>query len=209
MSSIVTVVDYKTSNIRSVSNMLRKIGTRAIVTSDPEQIRVAEKLILPGIGAFDAAMGNLAAPNVIEALNEAVLKKATPILGICLGMQLFAESSEEGRLPGLGWIRGKVKRFDFAGSGSTLPIPHMGWNYVRPVMTEHPLFRNVRTPMRFYFVHSYHIVCQSEMTVAAITDYGYEFTCAVSKDHIWGVQFHPEKSHRYGMQLLRNFVESA
>ena len=209
MPSYITVVDYKTSNIKSVSNMLRKIGAKAIITSDPEQIRTAEKLILPGIGSFDAAMGNLATAGVIGALNEAVHTRAVPILGICLGLQLFAESSAEGKLPGLGWIPGRVLKFDFSSSDPVLPIPHMGWNYVRPSIADHPLFRNVPMPMRFYFVHSYHFACRSETNVAAVTDYGYEFTCAVAKDTIWGVQFHPEKSHKYGMQLLRNFMEYA
>jgi len=209
MSSSVVVIDYKTSNIKSVSNMLRKIGVKALITSDPEKIRSAEKLILPGIGAFDAAMGNLADACLIEPLNEAVLEKQVPILGICLGLQLFAESSEEGKMPGLGWIPGRVLKFNFSSLDRLLPIPHMGWNHVYPAILDHPLFRNIPTPMRFYFVHSYHFACGSRTHIAAATDYGYEVTCAVVKDNIWGVQFHPEKSHKYGMQLLRNFVEHA
>jgi len=207
MTSEIVVVDYRTSNIRSVANMLRKIGVRALITTAPDQVRAAAKLILPGIGSFDAAVENLRATGLIHALNEAVLERRVPILGICLGMQLFAEGSEEGHLPGLGWIPGQVRRFDFSAQERPLPVPHMGWDYVQAVDERAPLFVDVPAPMRFYFVHSYHMVCRERDHVLAVTHYGYEFTSAVARDNIWGVQFHPEKSHKYGMQLLRNFVE--
>lgn len=205
----VTIVDYKTSNIKSVANMLRKIGEKALITSDPEQIRKAEKIILPGIGAFDAAMKNLTDAHLIEALNEAVLEKRVPILGICLGMQLLTGSSEEGELPGLGWIPGRVQKFNFSSLDRELPIPHMGWDYVQPTDSTHFLFHDIPSPMRFYFVHSYYFVCEDERHVIATTDYGYPFVSAVANGHILGVQFHPEKSHRFGKQLLKNFVEMA
>ena len=210
MTAKVTVVDYKTSNIKSVGNMLRKIGTKAVITSDPEQVRKAEKLILPGIGAFDTAMNNLASEHLVEALNEAVLERGAPILGICLGMQLFAQHSEEGKAPGLGWIPGIVRRFDFSAPAATngvYPIPHMGWNYVQSSTNVHPLLDGIPDPMRFYFVHSYHFVSQSSDYAVGMTNYGYTFESVVAKDNIMGVQFHPEKSHKYGMALLGNFVE--
>lgn len=207
MTSDIVVVDYRTSNIRSVANMLRRIGARAVISTEPDQVRSAAKLILPGIGSFDAAVENLRAAGLVEALNEAALGRKVPILGICLGMQLFAEGSEEGELPGLGWIPGHVRRFDFSAQERALPIPHMGWDYVQVVDEQDPLFRDVPAPMRFYFVHSYHMVCSDRGHVLAVTHYGYEFASAVARDNIWGVQFHPEKSHKYGMQLLRNFVE--
>lgn len=207
MKPEIVVVDYKTSNIRSVGNMLRRVGAKAIVTSAPEEVIKADKLILPGIGAFDVAVKNLRAFGLIEALNEAVLVRKIPILGICLGMQLFAAGSEEGELPGLGWIPGYVRRFGFNVGKFDLPVPHMGWDYVKVLRESDPLFVDVPLPMRFYFVHSYHFVCKEPQDVLAVTRYGYDFASAVSRENIWGVQFHPEKSHKFGMQLLRNFVE--
>lgn len=210
MTTEIVVVDYKTSNIKSVGNMLRRIGTKVSITSEPSQIRSADKLILPGIGAFDAAVRNLKASGLIEALNEAVTTRGVAVLGICLGMQLLAESSQEGELCGLGWIPGIVRRFECSWlGGQGLPIPHMGWNYVHPVNGLHPMFRGVPTPMRFYFVHSYHFVPRSFADAIGVTNYGYDFVSAVARDNVWGVQFHPEKSHKYGMQLLHNFVEFA
>jgi glutamine amidotransferase len=207
--STVTVVDYNTSNIKSVGNMLRKIGVKAHITADPNEIRKAEKIILPGVGAFDAARRNLDVAQLPEVLHEAVIERGVPFLGICLGMQILAKGSEEGCLPGLGWVGGRVRRFSFELPENSPKVPHMGWNYVCPRASDHPLWRHMANPMRFYFVHSYHFVCESEADVAAVTSYGYDFHCAVARDNIWGVQFHPEKSHTYGMQLLRNFVEYA
>jgi len=209
MNSTVTVVDYNTSNIQSVGNMLRKIGIKARITSDPNEVRKTDKLILPGVGSFDVARQNLDLAQMPEALEEAVIKKGVPILGICLGMQLLAQGSEEGRLPGLGWINGRVRKFCFDSPQASPKVPHMGWNYVHPRAADHAIWRQIINPMRFYFVHSYHFVCDAEEDVAATTPYGYDFVCAVAKDNIWGVQFHPEKSHTFGMQLLRNFVECA
>ena len=207
MRNQVVIVDYRTSNIKSVANMVRKIGGIPLITSDPVEILSGGKIILPGIGAFDVAVKNLRAFGLIEALNEAVLVRKTPILGICLGMQLFAAGSEEGELPGLGWIPGYVRRFGFNVGHFDLPVPHMGWDYVKAIRESDPLFVNVPHPMRFYFVHSYHFVCKEPQDVLAVTRYGYDFASAVSRENIWGVQFHPEKSHKFGMQLLRNFVE--
>jgi glutamine amidotransferase len=186
--------------------MLRKVGADSIIVSNPNDIASATRLILPGIGSFDRGITNLKERGFMSILNKKVLEESIPILGICLGMQLFANRSEEGALEGLGWIDGEVKRFNFSTINKNLKIPHMGWNYIQPTK-EHFLFKDVPQPMRFYFVHSYHYVCASQENVFATANYGYDFTCAIVKDNIIGVQFHPEKSHKYGMQVLKNFVE--
>lgn len=208
MSDQITLVDYNTSNIMSVCNMLRKVGAKARICSSPEEILQADKIILPGIGRFDIAMSRLKETHLAEALHEAVITRGVPILGICLGMQMFAEGSEEGDVEGLGWLRGRVQRFNIE-SAKGLKVPHMGWNYVHSSMESHPMWDNVGTPMRFYFVHSYHFVSDAGEQVAGMANYGYDFVSAVVKDNIWGAQFHPEKSHKYGMQFLKNFVEFA
>lgn len=187
--------------------MLRKVWAEAEIVSDPERLEVAQKIILPGVGAFDTGLKKLKETGFRDVLNRLVLGEKKPILGICLGMQLFALSSEEGSSKGLGWIPCHVKKFDFSNLiNKALKIPHIGWNYVNPAK-KHPIFENVPLPMRFYFVHSYHYICDSEKYILAKTHYGYDFVCAVLKDNIIGVQFHPEKSHKYGLQLLKNFVE--
>lgn len=180
--------------------MLKKVGARAIVSSDPKEIKNAEKLILPGVGAFDTGMKNLSEAGLIPVLEQKVLKEKTPILGICLGMQLFAEKSEEGSSRGLGWIEGKVKKFQ-----NGLIIPHMGWNTINSNKND-PLLEDMLRESRFYFVHSYHFICDNQENELAKTSYGYDFSSIIRKDNIIGVQFHPEKSHKYGMKLLDNFV---
>jgi imidazole glycerol-phosphate synthase subunit HisH len=211
MSKNIVIVDYKIGNVKSVANMLRKTGASAEISADHQVISNADKIILPGVGAFDNAMSRLEQGNFITVLNDFVLNQKKPILGICLGMQLFARESEEGTLPGLGWIDGKVKKFTLHSSKLTenLKIPHMGWNRVTPSIENHKIFENVSHPMRFYFVHSYHFVCAEQDNILATSRYGYDFTCAIFKDNIYGVQFHPEKSHKFGMQVLKNFVEIA
>ncbi len=201
---MILVIDYKMGNIGSIMNMLRKIGVNAVFTSDTEEIKKADKLILPGVGSFDTGMNNLKKMGLVSFLNKKVLEEKTPILGICLGMQLFAERSEEGESDGLGWIDGEVKRFNF--KENNLKIPHMGWNLVIP-QKEDVLFSNMPKESRFYFVHSYHFVCENEDNILAKTNYGYDFPSIVKKENIIGVQFHPEKSHKYGMKLLENFVK--
>ena len=204
----ITIIDYKTSNIKSVENILLKIGAKPVITSDPELVLMAEKIILPGVGSFDVAIKNLMSLGLVDVLDEVVNDKRIPILGICLGMQLFANSSDEGVLPGLGWIPGIVKKFDSLTADQFYPIPHMGWNYVNPTSDNQELFKNIPDPMRFYFVHSYYFKSESRTDVISETNYIRNFDSAVKKDNIWGVQFHPEKSHNYGMQLMRNFVEN-
>ena len=201
------IVDCGIGNLGSVVNMLKKIGVKAAVSSDPSVIAAADKLLLPGVGAFDAGMDALNKSGLIPLLNRKVLTEKTPILGICLGMQLLTRKSEEGALPGLGWVKGETVRFDFPGRAD-LKVPHMGWNRVS-VKQESPLFLQMPEDPRFYFVHSYHVVCEDPTDVAATTPYGLDFTSAVSKGNIHGVQFHPEKSHKFGMKLLENFVTGA
>jgi len=201
------IVDYGMGNLGSILNMLKKIGTRAVISSDPDTIGQAHRLILPGVGSFDRGMQHIQQAGLASLLSEKVLNEQTPILGICLGMQLLTRRSEEGHLPGLGWIDAETVRFQFSGRHQTLKVPHMGWNTVAVARDEN-LFQgltNGRT--RFYFVHSYHVVCDHACDVLARTDYGFPFVASLQRGHIMGTQFHPEKSHTYGMRLLKNFVE--
>lgn len=202
---MITIVDYGMGNLGSIANMVRRIGGKSIITSSKNEIKKAEKLILPGVGAFDNGMQNLKKLGLIEIFNQKVLKDKIPVLGICLGMQLLGNSSEEGKLSGLGWIDGKTVKFQFE-NGSKLKIPHMGWNSV-VIKKKSKLFENMPRESRFYFVHSYHLICNDKKDILAITEYGYDFTSAVERENIYGVQFHPEKSHKFGMQLLKNFIE--
>jgi imidazole glycerol-phosphate synthase subunit HisH len=203
---VITIVDTGVGNLGSVENMLKKIGVKARVTSDAAEIEKAEKLILPGVGAFDQGMENLNGSGLTAALNRKVIAQKTPILGLCLGMQLFAKTSEEGRLPGLGWLDARITRFDFEGMGVRLKVPHMGWNTIR-ISQPHPILDGFDDELRFYFVHSYHMTCGDPADVLALTDYPIPFPSVVGRENIIGVQFHPEKSHRFGMKLLRNFAE--
>ncbi|MBN1211066.1 MAG: imidazole glycerol phosphate synthase subunit HisH [candidate division Zixibacteria bacterium] len=204
---MLTIVDYHSGNLGSILNMLKKLGVPAKISSRPEDIKNADKLILPGVGAFDTGMANIQKLGLFDILNEKVLEDKTPLLGICLGMQLLAERSDEGDLPGLGWLKGDIVRFKFNGPSGELKVPHMGWNSVS-VINDNSLFKDIDEP-RFYFVHSYHFRCEDSRDVLATTDYGYEFPASVHRDNIWGTQFHPEKSHRFGLQLLKNFVEQS
>jgi glutamine amidotransferase len=203
---VIAVIDYGMGNVKSVANMLRKIGYDSEITNDPLALERAEKVILPGVGAFDAGIEQLKNTGFNSALNELVLGDKVPILGICLGMQLFATSSEEGVTEGLGWLDADVIKFNFSQSARPLKVPHMGWNEVE-LKGNHPLFKDVTKPMRFYFVHSFHYLCHDKDIALATSTHGYEFVCCVAQNNILGVQFHPEKSHKYGMQLLKNFAE--
>ena len=202
---MIVVVDSKLGNIGSVLNMFRRLNVPAERSADLAVLARAKALVLPGVGAFDHGMESLQKLGLVEVLNERVLAQKTPVLGICLGMQLLSRRSEEGRLPGLGWIDGDTVRFRFDPQATGLRIPHMGWNDVRP-RAEDRLIPTQDRPPRFYFVHSYHLVCDREEDSLATCHYGYDFICAVRRGHIMGVQFHPEKSHRYGMAMLRNFA---
>jgi imidazole glycerol-phosphate synthase subunit HisH len=201
---VITVVDYGVGNIAALMNMLDHLGEAANVADGAEQIRQAERLLLPGVGSFDKAMTTLRARGLLEALDEAVLARRVPVLGVCLGMQLFARTSEEGREKGLGWVAADVRRLRVSTSGG-LKIPHIGWTDVKPVGTP-VLFDSRGGTERFYFVHSYHVVCDVRSDVSCVFEYDGEVCCAVSAGNIHGVQFHPEKSHRFGMRLLSRFA---
>jgi glutamine amidotransferase len=203
---VVVIVDYGMGNLASIANMLKKVAAPSIVSSDLAEIARAEKLVLPGVGAFDHGMRNLDARGLIPILAARALKDKIPVLGLCLGMQLFTQSSEEGNLPGLGWIVAETVRFILDADKAYLKIPHMGWNTLQPHRA-HPIFAGLDAEARFYFVHSYHVLCENPENVLAQTIYGYPFASAVVQDNIIGLQFHPEKSHKFGMRVLKNFAE--
>ena len=199
----IITADYGMGNINSIANMVSKAGGSVEVSSDPEQLAHARKLILPGVGAFDKGMAALDETGIKEAIYSSV-QNGSVILGICLGMQLLMDGSEEGETPGLGLIPGKVCRFP---SGTGLKVPHMGWNRVLPKKDTALLSTQDQDVSRFYFVHSYFASCAEDSDVAAITHYGFDFVSAFSRKNIHGVQFHPEKSHRFGLELFRRFVD--
>lgn len=200
---MIVIIDYKMGNIGSILNMLKKINAEGMVSSNPEDIKIADKLILPGVGSFDEGMKNLKDSGLISVIEDKVIKQKIPIMGICLGMQLFAKRSEEGVMDGLGWIDAEVKKFKF--DDYNLKIPHMGWNTVTFCKHDN-LLREMPEQSKFYFVHSYYFVCNDDKDVLLTTQYGHRFTSAVKKNNIIGVQFHPEKSHKFGMKLFENFV---
>jgi glutamine amidotransferase len=205
---MLTIIDYKAGNVRSIQNMLKKIGIKSLISDKTEDIAQAEKLILPGVGHFDYGMEQLEKSGLIEILNKKVLTDKTPILGICLGVQLMTKSSDEGTKAGLGWFDAFTVKFDSSKLPENCKIPHMGWNEIT-YNQNCKLFQNLHeVPPRFYFVHSYHLKANNENDILATANYGYEFTVALKKDNIIGLQFHPEKSHKFGMQVLKNFVEN-
>ena len=202
---MIAILDYGVGNVGSIANLLRKVGSEAVVTGDAAEIARAEKLILPGVGSFDQGMRELRARGFVDLLARRVRGEGVPILGICLGMQLFARASEEGGEPGLGWIDAEVVRFAFPPEARR-KVPHMGWNTVQPSSSSGADEWFDGTD-RFYFVHAYHMACRDESVVVGKTNYGDPFVSAVRQDNVFGVQFHPEKSHRFGMKLLRRFAE--
>lgn len=203
MSGIV-IIDYDMGNVGSILNMYKRIGIQDVqISRSLAVIEKAKKLILPGVGAFDNGMEHLKKNALLDILNHKALIEKTPVLGICLGMQLLTNKSEEGILPGLGWIDAETVKFRF--TDSSLKIPHMGWDYIN-VKRANGLIEQ-QGSKRFYFVHSYYVACRREEDVLATADYGFAFTCAVQRDNIYGTQFHPEKSHKFGMQILENFAK--
>ncbi len=204
---MIVIIDYKTGNLRSIQNMLKRIGYQSLISSDPAEIKKAEKLILPGVGSFDYGMEQLEQTGLIEMMNEKVLVEKTAILGICLGVQLFTQSSEEGSKKGLGWFNAKTVKFDSQKLELNQKVPHMGWSEIE-MKPNCRLFKNLADHPRFYFVHGYHLYTDQAGEIAATASYGYPFTVALEKENIVGVQFHPEKSHKFGMQVLKNFVEN-
>ncbi|MHA2022717.1 MAG: imidazole glycerol phosphate synthase subunit HisH [Candidatus Thorarchaeota archaeon] len=202
---MIVIVDFGMGNLGSIQNMFARIDLKAKITSDLDIIRNAEKLILPGVGAFDMAMTNLKNQGMIPILNKLVIEEKVPILGICLGMQLLTSGSEEGVLAGLNWVESDTIRFQF-NNEQNLRIPHMGWNTVQ-IEQNSCLFDGMYEEPRFYFVHSYYVKCGNVDNILTTTNYGIDFTSSVVHDNIYGVQFHPEKSHKFGMKILKNFAE--
>jgi imidazole glycerol-phosphate synthase subunit HisH len=202
---MVVVVDYGVGNIGSILNMLKRLGVKAVGSASAAEIASADRLILPGVGSFDTAMQKLQDSGSIAVIRKRVFEDRVPILGICLGMHLLTRGSEEGARSGLEWIEASVVRFRREKASEPIRIPHMGWNTIR-LARPHPLFKGLEENARFYFVHSFHAECGEE-TLLSTTTYGYPFASAVVRENILGVQFHPEKSHKFGFQLLRNFVD--
>lgn len=201
---MITVVNYGLGNIQAFNNIYIHLNIPVVIASSPQELRRASRIILPGVGAFDWAMSRLNASGLRSALDDLVLEKRIPVLGVCVGMQMMARSSEEGLSPGLGWLDAHVKRFDTALLPQRTHIPHMGWNDVTPTAAS-PLFAALDTP-RFYFLHSYYFAPGQASQILATTNYGVDFTSAAADRNIYGVQFHPEKSHAWGVQLLSNFA---
>jgi imidazole glycerol-phosphate synthase subunit HisH len=200
---VITIIDCGIGNIASVLNMVRKAGGSARISGARADVETASKLILPGVGAFDHGVRKLRELELFEAIKTRATA-GIPLLGICLGMQLLAKKSDEGELEGFGLINAHIKRFSFP-AASQHRVPHVGWNLVR-VVKPNPLIDST-LEQRFYFTHSYHAVCTVEREILALTDYGGAFVSAFSRDHIYGVQFHPEKSHRFGLTMIKRFVE--
>jgi len=206
---MIVIINYCMGNLGSIANMLKKLKVDSVVSSNVEDIERADKLILPGVGSFDAGMQRLDGCGFLPVLNRRVLEEKVPVLGLCLGMQLFSRSSEEGRLPGLNWVEADTVRFKYSSEQDNIKIPHMGWNSIKIKQPSALWPQKPDEEPWFYFVHSYFLRCDYDANVLATTAYGIEFTSAVIRENIFGTQFHPEKSHRYGMELMKNFAENA
>ncbi len=200
---MIAIIDYDVGNLAAVANMLRRLGLACVITSQAEVVTRADRIILPGNGSFDACIRNLRASGLVSLLEHQVFEQGTPILGICVGAQMMGLSSEEGGEPGLGWLDMRVRRFPEV---SGLPVPHMGWNQVTPANVTHPITRDLAEDSRFYFVHSYYMEPSDPGDIMLRAQYGIEFTAGVARGNIAGVQFHPEKSHRFGKRLLASFA---
>lgn len=203
---MIHIVDYGIGNIGAFLTLYDRLGIPAKPVSDPADLAGAQRILLPGVGAFDHAMTLLDESGLRSALDERVLGQGVPVLGVCVGMQIMMEGSDEGSRPGLGWIPGRTHALQSRTPPSPeIPLPHMGWNDVT-VKAGRALFAGINAP-RFYFLHSFFVEPILQNHCAASSQYGVEFACAIHRDHIWGVQFHPEKSHHFGAALLKNFAE--
>lgn len=202
---MIAIVDYKVGNVKAFANVYRALDIPFVIAENPGQLAGASKLILPGVGAFDQTMRQLNASGMRDTLDEMVLGGGIPVLGVCVGMQMLARSSDEGDEPGLGWVDGRVVKFR-SSPESPLVVPHMGWNDVHPCGS-HALFDGLEEGARFYFLHSYFFKADEASKVLATSVYGESFACAVGQGTVFGVQFHPEKSHGWGARLLRNFAD--
>lgn len=203
---MITILDYGLGNVLAFVNVYKRLNIPVNVAKSKNDLVKANKLILPGVGSFDNAMQQLEQSDMLPCIEKLVVNQGMPILGICVGMQILARSSGEGKLSGLGWIDANVRKFDISSMPAGICLPHMGWNDVEPLV-DAVLFKGMEHDARFYFLHSYYFECYERKNVMAETDYGGIFSCAVFNDNIYGVQFHPEKSHHYGSQLLKNFSE--
>jgi imidazole glycerol-phosphate synthase subunit HisH len=203
---MIKIIDYGLGNVLAFLNVYKRLNIPAGIARIEADLQEASHLILPGVGSFDHAMSLLQKSGMREPLYEVVVSQNCPVLGVCVGMQILASKSEEGKLPGLSWISGSVCKLKPTDGHTPLRLPHMGWNDVKPIVSS-PLFSGLENDARFYFLHSYHFVCDNKESVLAEADYGERFVCAVHSQNVFGVQFHPEKSHQYGIRLLKNFAE--
>lgn len=203
---MIKIVDYGLGNIHAFTNMYKRMNIPVMAVKIGAELEGADKIILPGVGAFDHAMELLDASGMRSSLEQLVCEDKVPVLGICVGMQILANGSDEGSLPGLGWIPGRVRAFKSEQKAADLPLPHMGWNDVAP-LAGHRLFDGLEDDARFYFLHSYFFECEQQECTLATSNYGINFSCAVRSGNVYGVQFHPEKSHHYGALFLKNFAE--
>lgn len=203
---MISIIDYGLGNILAFFNIYNRLNIPVTVAKSSADLYSATKLILPGVGSFDHAMQQLEQSGMRPSVEQLVMRDSIPVLGICVGMQMLAKSSEEGQLPGLGWIDGTVKKFDLSAMPAGTNLPHMGWNDVKPVAAG-GLFKGMEQDSRFYFLHSFYFECNQQSNILALSDYGGTFSCAVQQGNVYGVQFHPEKSHHFGSQLLKNFAE--
>ena len=200
---MIGIVDYGSGNIQAIYNIFKRLKIDTCFVKEPKDVPLASKLILPGVGAFDEAINKLDQSGLRNALDEAVLQKKVPVMGICVGMQIMANDSEEGTLNGLGWIPGSVKQFDVSQMTMSPKLPHMGWNNIS--ISDHPIFKGIDKDVGFYFLHSYFFKTLSKQDVIASSVYKYKFDCAINHNNIYGFQFHPEKSHSNGIRLFKNF----
>lgn len=203
---MITIIDYGVGNINAFVNVYKRVNVPTKIAKTPADLEDTQKIILPGVGHFDHAMSELIKSGMRERLDELVKVKKIPVIGICVGMQMMGNLSDEGKLAGLGWIDASIKKFDETKIKQVTRLPHMGWNDVNPVIS-HPLFEGLEKDALFYFLHSYYFECNNSNDILATSDYGVEFACAAHHENIYGIQFHPEKSHHYGETLLHNFAK--
>lgn len=205
---MIAIVDYGSGNIQAIRNIFTKLKVDSFFAHSAADLSRASRIILPGVGAFDEAISQLNQSGMREALDIAVLQQGKPVLGVCVGMQIMASRSDEGALEGLGWFDAEVRRFDESTILLKPKLPHMGWNEIEPIRS-HPILQNIDNEKGFYFLHSYYFHCHDEQNILLRAQYGHKFACAVSKNNIFGFQFHPEKSHSNGINLFKNFAEFA